>query len=231
MPDIDIDTPNGTIEAVLEIPAGKGPWPSVVLIHDLTFRQDMREYARKLADNGYLALAPNLFSRGGALRCITQVMLDLHRGSGRALDDISSARQFLQQHPSCTGTTGIIGFCLGGGFALVTANRGFDASAPFYPSLFRRDYDDVLEGTCPMVASFGGRDPLLKGAGDKLEKALTRSGVVHDVKTYERAGHGFANKYPGDQLVRFTGFGYHAEESCDAWNRVFDFFHTHLGAS
>ena len=77
---------------------------------------------------------------------------------------------------------------MGGGFALLAAARGFDAAAPNYGPL-PKDLDGALKGACPMVASYGGRDWELPGAAAKLEAALTRHGVAHDVKEYPGAGH------------------------------------------
>ena len=68
----------------------------------------------------------------------------------------------------------MLGFCLGGGFALLGATRGFDAYAPNYGPL-PKDAEEVLRGACPVVASFGRRDVGLRGAAARLESALTRS--------------------------------------------------------
>jgi carboxymethylenebutenolidase len=227
--DIEVETGNDRIEARLELPDGDGPWPGVVVVHDMTaFNQDIKNITRKIADNGYIALAPNLYSRGGPARCVRRVMTDLYAHKGRAIDDVIAARETLAARDDCTGSIGIVGFCMGGGFALVMASQGFDASAPFYPSLLFPNYDDVVEGACPVVASFGKRDPVLPGMGPKLEKSLERKGIPHDVKVYDGVGHSFANELPMQPLLRITGFGYGAEQSDDAWRRVFGFFGTHL---
>jgi len=66
MTDINIETPNGSIDAVLEIPSGGGPWPGVVVIHDaFGLREPHREIVRQIAGNGYLAVAPNLSRAAG----------------------------------------------------------------------------------------------------------------------------------------------------------------------
>ena len=87
----------------------------------------------------------------------------------------------------------MIGFCLGGGFALVLAGRpGWDAVAANYGAL-PQDLA-ALDGACPVVASYGGRDRYLRGAASTLETALTERGVEHDVKEYPDAGHAFLNE-------------------------------------
>src|ERR1700745_3068014 len=96
MTDISIKTPNGTIDAVLEIPSGDGPWPGVVVIHDaFGLREPHREIVRQIAGNGYLAVAPNLFARGGMIRCMHAVFNDLMDYEGRSFDDIAAGRELL----------------------------------------------------------------------------------------------------------------------------------------
>lgn len=233
MTNIVINTPDGQINAALATPRGYGPWPGVVVVHDAISASSggMPDIVRRITDAGFIALAPDLYSRGGTVRCIKRVFTELKALRGRAYDDLEAARQTLLAHSDCTGLVGIAGFCMGGGFALVLAARGFDAAAPFYPSFPASRYDEVLDGACPIVASFGRRDPALPGAGEKLESALTSRGIEHDVKTYDKAGHSFANPYPLAPLLRVVGFGYDQRASEDAWHRVFDFLHAHLDTS
>jgi carboxymethylenebutenolidase len=229
MTDTVLQTPSGPIEATLEVPAGGGPWPGVVVVHDmLTYGSDIKAIARRIADNGYLAIVPNLYSRGGAVRCVTRVMIDLYRHQGQAIEDLQAARALLIDRPDCTGAVGIAGFCMGGGFALVMASQGFDAAAPFYPSLFQ-PYDSVMTGACPVVASYGRVDPVNPGRAATMEKVLQRKNIAHDIKVYDGVGHAFANQYPGGRLLRIVGFGYDEAATNDAWERVFAFFATHLG--
>jgi carboxymethylenebutenolidase len=227
---IGLETPAGPIEALqLTPPSGSGPWPGVVVIHDVAgFSDDVRNISRRIAAAGYTVLTPNLYSRGGAARCIPQVLRELLTQRGRSLDDIGAARSFLAAQPSCTGAVGIVGFCMGGQFALVTAATGFGASAPFYSSPLPRHLDQLLHGACPVVASFGSRDPLGIGAPGKLRRKLEAHGIPHDVKTYDGVGHSFANQLPLQPLLRVTGFGYNEAATEDAWRRVFAFFAEHL---
>ncbi|WP_068270241.1 dienelactone hydrolase family protein [Aldersonia kunmingensis] len=228
MADAQVQTPAGEIRAALEIPTGTGPWPGVVVLHDaIGFGDDIRGIARRIADAGFLALAPDLYSRGGALRCTRTVFRDLIRREGRTVDDIVAAREHLAARPDCNGKVAVAGFCLGGGFALIVSPKGFDAAAPFYPSL-PSSFEKVVDGACPIVASFGSRDPINIGGEKKLRAALDARGIEHDLETYDGAGHGFANKLPGEQFTRIVGFGYDEQATEQAWSRVFAFFGTHL---
>ncbi len=230
-----ITTQDGTVDGYLAVPqpevSGAPPWPGVVVVHDaLGMSDDVRAIAERFATAGYVAVVPNLYARGGFARCVRSVFRELIAGEGRAHDDIDAARGHLAERPDCTGRIGIAGFCMGGGFALLGATRDFDASAPYYGELPADT--SVLEGACPIVASFGARDrlPGMKGAAARLERVLTDHGVPHDVKEYPDAGHSFANRMAGpmNALLRVTGMAYHHESSEDAWRRVMSFFATHL---
>lgn len=180
---VSVPTGQGPIDAVLETPDGTGPWPGVVVVHDaLGIGRDIRDITARVAAHGYLTLTPDLYTRGGRTRggrtrCVVGTFRDLIRRRGRAVDDLLSARDLLVARPDCTGRVGVIGFCMGGGFALVLAPEGFDAAAPFYGPL-PRDIEEALGGSCPFVGSYGARDPMLRGAGRKLDSALTRLGVA-----------------------------------------------------
>ena len=228
---LTISTPSGLIDGYLAVPSvevsGDGPWPGVVVVHDvLGFNDDVKQIAGRFASAGYVAIVPNMYSRGGALRCVRGVFKALSSGHGPAFDDIEAARKLIAGRGDCTGRIGVVGFCMGGGFALLAAPRGFQASAPYY-GLVPKDLA-LIEGACPVVASFGAKDPSLKGAAGRLEEALTRLDVPPEVKEYPEAGHSFANRLPAAALARVLGFGYHHESSEDAWRRVLAFFRQHL---
>jgi carboxymethylenebutenolidase len=230
---IEIDTPAGRIDALLDVPDGQGPWPGVVVVHDAVgYGPDKESINSHIATAGYLALTPNLFARGGWARCVTRVMRELLTKRGRALDDLLAARDHLHGLPECTGRVGIAGFCMGGQFALVMSPKGFGASAPFYGTPLPRELSETLDGACPIVASFGGRDPLGAGAPKKLQRVLDQRAITNDVKVYPGVGHSFANKLPAQPLLRIAGFGYSQAATEDAWARVFAFFgeHLHSGA-
>lgn len=232
MTTIAIDTPDGPIDALLSLPDGDGPWPGVVVVHDgIGYGPDKESTSARIAEAGFVAITPNLFSRGGIARCVVRVFRELLAQRGRALDDILAARDHVQSMPECTGSVGVVGFCMGGRFALVMAPRGFGAAAPFYGTPLPRHLSETLEGACPVVASYGRRDPLGIGAPAKLRKVAEDKGITADIKVYPDAGHAFANKLPGHPLLRITGFGYNEAATEDAYRRVFAFFTEHLAAS
>jgi carboxymethylenebutenolidase len=227
---LELATPEGPINAVVASPEGSGPWPGVVIVHDMVSASSggLPGIIGRVADAGHLVIAPDLYSRGGPLRCVKRVVSELRSLHGRAFGDVRAARDRLIADPLCSGKVGILGFCMGGGFALVMATDGFDAAAPFYPSFPANRYDEILDGACPVVASFGSRDPVLAGAGPRLEADLAERGITHDVKVYDGVGHSFANPYPAAALLRVVGFGFDEASTTDAWVRVFAFFADHL---
>ncbi|OBG58796.1 dienelactone hydrolase family protein [Mycobacterium sp. E3339] len=232
MTTIEIDTPEGPIDALLDLPSSPGPWPGVVVVHDaFGYGRDKESTNKRIAEAGYVSITPNMYARGGRIRCITRVMKELQTQRGRALSDILAARDHLKAMPECSGQIGIAGFCMGGQFALVMSPKGFGASAPFYGAPLPRNLDKTLDGACPIVASFGAKDPLGRGAPEKLNEVIARKNITADVKVYPGVGHSFANDLPAQSLLRITGFGYDEAATEDAWRRVFAFFGEHLASA
>lgn len=238
MADTTVPGDHGDLPVYLATPASPPPWPGVVVIHDaMGMGQDVRNQADWLASEGYLTAAPDLFTGGRPLACVRRAISDMRRRSGRTFDDIETVRAWLMAQPGGSGRAGVIGFCMGGGFALLLApGHGFAASSVNYGTV-PKDARELLTGACPVVASFGGRDHTLRGAAERLDQALTAAGVPHDVREYPAAGHGFLNDHEsaGDHipfLVKFTGpimgYGPHEAAAQDARQRISEFFATHL---
>ncbi len=213
-------------------PINDGPHPGVVVIQDaLGLGDDIKEQADRLAAAGYLAFAPDLYS-GRGIGCVIATLKASRSGHGEAYENIEAARQWLAKREDCTGRVGIIGFCMGGGFALLSAPRyDFQASSVNYGEV-PKDAAERLRGACPIVASYGRRDRSMRRRAERLEKALTELDIPHDVKEYPDAGHSFMNRInvgPGlGMLVTFAGFNYHHPSSQDSWRRILTFFQTHL---
>ncbi len=221
----------GDLQAYRAVSASEGPWPGLVLVHEIFGLDDeMRRHADRLAAMGFLVLAPDLLARGRKVACLAQTMRALRRGRGQAFDDLEAVRAALLADPSCSGSVGVIGFCLGGGFALLLAGRpGWTAVAANYGAL-PTDLA-TLDGACPVVASYGGKDKTLRGTAATLDGALARAGVQRDVHDYPDAGHSFLNRHdlgPGGAILRVAGIGYHEPSAEDAWGRILRFFEAHL---
>lgn len=220
------------LRAILETPTTPGPWPGVVMIHEaFGLEEVMQRQAKRLAAAGFLTLAVDLYSAGGAKRCLVPTMTSMLRGHGKAFTDIEVARSWLVESRDCTGRIGVIGFCMGGGFAMVSAGD-FDAASVNYGQLPRK-LDEAVVDACPIVGSFGGKDFSLRGAAAKLETALSNAGIENDVKEYPTAGHAFLNDAEAGPKVlrpleRILGIGPDPVAAQDAWKRIDSFFERHL---
>jgi carboxymethylenebutenolidase len=209
-----------------------GPWPGVVVIHEaFGLTDDMRRKADEFAAHGYLALAPDLFDGKSWFRCVRSAFQQLRAGRGPAFDALDGARSFLAERPDCSGKTGVIGFCLGGGFALLCAPRpGFDVAAINYGDV-PKDAEQALAGACPIVGSFGGRDAMGTAGPERLQRALAVLEVAHDVHIYPGSGHRFmsqASSSAGAALMKMARMSYQPEDAADAWQRIYRFFGTYL---
>jgi carboxymethylenebutenolidase len=236
--EIHLHTDRGRMPVYVARPSASPPWPGVVVMHDFTgMSHDLRDQADWLAAEGFLAVAPDLYYWGSRLRCLRTIMRDIGRRSGPTFDDVEAARRWLAGDDRCTGRIGVIGFCMGGGYALALAPEpGWSAASVNYggcPS----DAGCWLPGACPIVGSYGAADgsPLGARAARRLGHLLTELEIPHDVKVYPGAHHGFMNDHdPADVtlflrfLARVSGTRYDAEATRDARQRIVAFFDTYL---
>jgi carboxymethylenebutenolidase len=221
------------LRGYLAEPAGPGPFPAVLMIHEAFGLNDIaRRQADRLAAAGYLTLAVDLFSDGGSRSCLVSTMRSLLSGSGKAFTDLAKAQAWIENSGRTNGKIGVIGFCMGGGFALMVARNGFDAAAVNYGRLPRHP-EEALLGACPMLGNFGKKDRTLPGAAAKLEATLETLGIEHDVKEFEGAGHAFMNDAeegprPLRPLFRVMGIKPDPEAAAEAWQRIEDHFARYL---
>jgi carboxymethylenebutenolidase len=236
---LDVPTADGrSLRAELFLPAGEAPHPGVVVLHEsFGLNDDIRRIAGRFADAGYAAVAPDLYSHGTRIVCLSRVMVDMLSGAaGREIADVHATRQALAARADVDPERiAVAGFCQGGGFALVAgAEPGFAAAAVNYGTV--PSARSSLDGLCPVVASYGGRDKVVgAGMARRLERHLQALGVPHDVKTYEHAGHSFFSQVDGWQgwLARVPtpmAVGYDEEAAEDGWRRMLAFFDEHVRA-
>jgi len=224
------------LEGYLAVPAGAGPWPGIVVVHDVFgFRGDVRDQADRIATEGYLVLAPSLYSRGRKPGCMIATMRAAITRQGQAFHDLDAARSWLVAHPECTGQVGILGFCLGGDLAMMCAPRYHFAAASVNYGAVPKDAQTALAGSCPVVGSWGRKDLRLRGSAARAGAALDALGVPNDVKEYPTVGHAFLNALPPafkgkyNPLAAATAVNFRDPAAVeDAWRRIFAFFDGHV---
>jgi carboxymethylenebutenolidase len=205
------------------LPDGDGPHPGVVVIHEAYgLNENIKDISRRFAENGYAALAVDLFSDRNRTLCMARYMTGMLIGSVEraGIGDLKAALTHLAAMPEVDPQRiGAIGFCMGGGFAIAWActDDRLKAIAPFYASNPRPI--DAVSRACPVVGSYPEKD-FTAGAGRALDQALDRHGIEHDIKVYPGAAHSFFN----DQSR-----AYNKPAAEDSWTRVISFFGKHLG--
>jgi carboxymethylenebutenolidase len=206
--------------AEMATPTTTTPAPAVIVIHEYWgLNDDMRELVARLADDGFVAIAPDLYhgevtadpSRARALADA----LD----TGTALRDISSVVQLLDADPRA-GAVGITGFCLGGAVALAAAGHvdGLRAAAPFY-GIPRPQWLEAPRESVPVQGHYGARDTSIPVERPRaVFQALAVAGVDVELHLYD-AGHAF---------VRRNDASYDEVAATAAWSRMVAFFRRHL---
>jgi carboxymethylenebutenolidase len=211
------------LEGYLARPEGEGPFPAVVIIHEIFgLNENMRDIAHRFASEGYVALAVDLFAGRNRAVCMfrflgQQLTNPLNNGSIR---DLKAALSFLAEQPDIDGARlGAIGFCMGGGFAIAWActEDRLKAIAPYYASNPRPL--EAVARLCPVVGSYPTGD-FTTSHGQKLDAELDRYNIPHDIKFYPGAKHSFFNDQRGN---------YNAAAAKDSWERVMAFFKEHIG--
>ena len=213
-------------------PEGPGPFSGIIVLHEaFGLNDDIRRITERFASEGYAAVAPNLYSPGLAPICTARTVLDMARGGGNTIGRIDAVRRWLADRPEVDGRRiGVIGFCMGGGFALTAAVRHDFAVASVNYGRVPREAAD-LEGVCPVVASYGKEDRPLLSHASRLTDMLEQLGAPHDVKVYPGAGHSFMNRGAPGWVMRFMKLGYKEDAAEDSWRRILNFFSERLRTS
>jgi carboxymethylenebutenolidase len=208
-----------TVQAMLYVPDGKGPFPGIIVIHEYWGLNDwVKEQASKLADQGYVALAIDLYR--GKVATTPDEAHEIMRGvpEDRAKRDLHAAFKFLKSQPNVKkDRIASIGWCMGGGYSLDVALQEPTLSADVinYGHL-AVDAESLKKINAPILGIFGGEDRGIPvGDVKKFEQELKQMGKKVEIVIYPDAGHAFENPNNKD--------GYRADDAADAWKRTLDF--------
>ena len=208
-----------TVQGVLYTPSGKGPFPALVVIHELWGLNDwVKEQASKLADQGYVSLAVDLYR--GKVATTPDMAHEIMRGvpEDRAKRDLHAAVEFLKSQPNVKkDRIGAIGWCMGGGYSLDVALQEPDlAAAVINYGHLANDPEALKKINAAILGIFGGQDRgITPDDVHKFEQQLKQLGKKVEIKIYDDAGHAFENPNNKD--------GYRAADAADAWKRTVDF--------
>ncbi len=211
------------MDSYLVVPSAPGPIPGVVVIHEIFgLNQNIREIADRFSGEGYIAMAVDLFSGANRVACMLRIIYGMliRPFENGIIADLHSAIRYLRSQDGVDPSRiGVVGFCMGGSYALQLActDQDLRAASVFY-GMNPRPLEQVARA-CPIVGSYPEKD-FTASAARKLEPMLERFGVPHDIKVYPDARHSFFND---------RGRTFQAEAAADSWGRMMTFFHTHLG--
>jgi carboxymethylenebutenolidase len=222
--DVSYKSGDDTVHGILYTPSGAGPFPAIVVIHEYWGLNDwVKEQASKLADQGYVTLAVDLYR--GKVAKDPDTAHQLMRGlpPDRASRDLQAAVAYLRSQKNVKADRiGSIGWCMGGGYSLgVALEEPTLAATVINYGHLATDPAALKKINAPILGSFGGLDQgITPDDVHKFEQQMKSLGKRVDIKIYPDAGHAFENPNNKD--------GYRAADTEDAWQRTVAFFAAHL---
>jgi len=215
---------SGQMRGYLVQPAGSGPFPAVLVIHENRgLNPYIEDVARRAAVEGFLALAPDgLFPVGGYPGNDDDGRtLQGNLDQGKLRTDMLNSARFLKSHKLATGKLGVTGFCWGGGttnYLAVALGAEMHAGVPFYGAA--AETASVPKIKAPLLIHYAENDAGINGMRPAFEAALKANGVRHEMHMYPGTLHGFHN----NSTPR-----YNEAAAKLAWERTVAFFKKNLG--
>jgi carboxymethylenebutenolidase len=234
---IQYPSQDGTpIKAYYSRPVESGRRGGVVVIMEAFGLNDhIKDVTRRFAEAGYLAIAPDMYTREGSpdernMDAVIQTMLSVP--DAQAIADLDGAAAYLRSQPDCNGKVGAIGFCSGGRYTLMFGCKGANVNACVDSAGGFIIQDEHTEQRpvspiemiptlqCPLLALFGEEDPNPSPEhAARLQEELDKHGKTYELVMYRNAGHAFFADYRPS---------YRAAPAQDMWHRTLQFYAQHL---
>jgi carboxymethylenebutenolidase len=219
---VSYDSPSGKIAAELARPKDKSKRPTVIVIHENRgLNPHIEDIARRLAVEGYLAIAPDLLSVAGGTPPTEDAARDLHAKANKndMLAAAVAAIAFAKQHPESTGKVGAVGFCYGGGVvnAMAVASADLKAGVAYYG--VQPPADKVSSIQAALLLHYAGLDKRVNAGIAAYEAALKEGGKRYTIYIYPNVNHAFNND---------TGDRYDKAAADLAWSRTLAFLKENL---
>ena len=226
------------INASLSRPAAAGRYPGVVVIMEaFGLIEHIQDVARRFAEQGYIALAPDMYTREGSpdpsnMDSVLQTMFAVP--DTQAVADLEGAITYIKRLPDSNGKVGAIGFCSGGRYTLILGckSTNVDAAVDSAGGFILQDQqtpqrpvspiDMIPTLSCPLLGLFGEEDPNPSPAqAARMQEELDKHGKTYELRMYRNAGHAFFADYRPS---------YRAAAAQDMWHRVLVFYDQYLKA-
>jgi len=226
------------INAYLSRPAAAGRYPGVVVIMEaFGLIEHIQEVARRFAEQGYIAVAPDMYTREGSpdpshMDSVFKTMFSVP--DTQAVADLEGAITYIKRLPDSNGKVGAIGFCSGGRYTLILGCKstnldavvdsagGFIMQDQHTPQRPVSPIDMIPTLSCPLLGLFGEEDPNPSPAqAARMQEELDKHGKTYEFRMYRHAGHAFFADYRPS---------YRAAAAQDMWHRVLVFYDQYLKA-
>ncbi|WP_224095235.1 dienelactone hydrolase family protein [Nostoc sp. MS1] len=226
-----ISTPDGQMPAFLCTPTAAIQQAGVILLMEgFGLTKHIQDVAERIAKEGYLVLAPDLYYRELPNNKFGYDEVEQARAMMFRLDfeksvdeDIRAAVAYVKSQLEPSSLVGVTGFCLGGGLAFLSACKLSDqiaAAAPFYGVILDQWLDAAVDIQVPMYLFFGDSDPFIpQQRVRQMQSRLEELGKDYQLKVYTHADHGF---------FCHERSSYNLEAAEDSWHKLTQFFDQHL---
>jgi len=221
---VEYDAGGARMSGYLARPTGGRKHPAVIVIHENRgLNSHIQDVARRLAVEGFLALAPDMLSPSGGTPPDEAKAIELigKLDAAETAARLTATVPFLAGHAESNGKVGVVGFCWGGGLVnrLAAAGTSLNAAVAYYG--MQIPAADVPKITAPLLLHYGSLDQRINAGIADYETALKANKKPYELYIYEGANHAFNNDTNAAR--------YNKEAATLAWGRTLAFFKKYLG--